>query len=280
MDNKPKPTKKRTKKVHESEEVRKEINKQEELELVNKQNESNNDHEFYLIAPEEGKNEDKNEDKNKLDIEKQLNILNKLDENVLIVKNTDGNKKKKKKHNKDDESNHSIENFVKQEVEMTEEDKVEKMRYVEKYKQYRANFKFVREPINPNKLTIDELKYEIDLLQNELNSKGSMIAFQALLMTSVSALEHSSKLFNIGLKLDGLTKSIEDNKKEFEQVMKEIQIKYSLFAPGPEMRFIMLLAKSIYITHQMNVALENRKNKENNIDPKVLNDLKEKFKSI
>src|SRR5579875_1279584 len=257
MDNKPKPTKKRTKKVHESEEVRKEINKQEELELVNKQNESNNDHEFYLIPPEEGKNEDKNEDKNKLDIEKQLNILNKLDENVLIVKNTDGNKKKKKKHNKDDE-----------------------MRYVEKYKQYRANFKFVREPINPNKLSLEELKYEIDLLQNELNSKGSMIAFQALLMTSISALEHSSKLFNIGLKLDGLTKSIEDNKKEFEQVMKEIQIKYSLFAPGPEMRFIMLLAKSIYITHQMNVALENRKNKENNIDPKLLNDLKEKFKSI
>ena len=85
---------------------------------------------------------------------------------------------------------------------------------------------------------------------------------------------------NIGLRLDGLTKAVDENKEEFNNIMKELLIKYNIFSPGPETRFILLVAKTVYITHHMNMAIEKKKEIINNTDPSVIENLKTKFNKI
>ena len=229
-----------------------------------------------------------NEKENKPPIEKQIEILNNLNEQIINTKPSkkynkkDGKSKKEQIKNPDDNKNDITGDFK---IDLTnlnenQEDKIERMKLIEQYSKYRSTFKFTKDVIDPKKLSLDELKFEIELLQSELNGKGSMLAFSALLMTSFTILEHSSKLLNIGLRLDGLTKAVDENKEEFNNIMKELLIKYNIFSPGPETRFILLVAKTVYITHHMNMAIEKKKEIINNTDPSVIENLKTKFNKI
>ena len=169
---------------------------------------------------------------------------------------------------------------IKEEPDLTEEEKLLKLQLIEKYKKYRSSFTFKRNEIIPESLKLIELQNEIDQLQNELDGNGSLLAAQIFLLASFRILENVSHVLPIGLKLDGLSEAAAQNQSQFDKVLNELMIKYNLFSSSCEMRFAMLVAQTVFQVHSMNIRKEQQLEKMKNVDPAKLIELKEKYKEI
>jgi hypothetical protein len=161
-----------------------------------------------------------------------------------------------------------------------EKDEYERYELIDKYKRFRASFQFKRTEINPEKLKKEKLRYEIDQLQAELDSKGGLVCAEVFLFSGFTVLEMSSKILPLGLKLDGLAQAAAKNKEEFEPVLKELMFKYNLFSSTCEMRFAALVIRTIITVHVTNKQLENSGTKYKDIDPNKIKDLKDKYQNI
>jgi hypothetical protein len=196
-------------------------------------------------------------------------LIVKLNDKIIEASKVPSPEKPKK-------SKHKKEKNEKEDVEET----AERYELVDKYKKYRSAFQFKREEINPNKANIEKLRYEIDQLQNELNSQGTLSCAYVALFVTFNVIETVSKMIPIGLKLDGLSQTAMANKQEFDSVLKELMIKYDVFSSSCETRFVMLVIKTVIACHATNKKLEEIEKKNANIDPNKIQILEDKYKNI
>jgi hypothetical protein len=171
----------------------------------------------------------------------------------------DKNNYKKKEYNKPDRHYD-----IKQDIDENDTPNKRRKIYIQ-IKQYckRKNIDMPTD-IHPDS-TYRDLKSYLNILREEQKMEKSVEMCKKILVGVTSVFEYLNHRFNpIGLKMDGWSENVNDNKDEYDEVFEELYEKYQEKVDVPaEVKLMMMIGGSAAQYHVMNSIMSGTKNKSN-----------------